>query len=134
MSALTSILQRLQLQGVGTRGQQLFGGTGADIPNAGTIVTVTETGGPRPMRLHTGGAVNQSKVIRQPSFQVVVRSTDYTQAAAKIEQAYNALQFVNTLVEDVFWLDVHPTSELFILPVDANGRNRIAFNIETVRR
>lgn len=134
MSALTSILQRLQLQGVGVRGTTIFAGTGADIPNAGTIVTVTETGGQPPVRLHTGGAINQSKTLRQPSFQVVTRSTDYTQAATKAEQAYNALQFLNTLVEDVFWLDVHPAGEPFTLPVDANGRNRIAFNIETVRR
>lgn len=134
MSALTSILQRLQVQGVGTRGQTIFAGTGADIPNAGTIVTVTETGGARPFELHTGGAVNQSKLIRQPSFQIVARSTNYELAAAKAEQAYNALLFANTQVEDVFWLKVNPLSEPFTLPVDANGRNRVAFNIECVRR
>jgi hypothetical protein len=134
MQALISILQRLQLRGVGIRNQTIFAGTGADIPNAGTIVTVTETGGVAPLRLHTGGIANVAAVIRQPSFQIVARSIDYVQAANKAEQAYVALQFENTLVEGVFWIRVIPLSEPFTLPVDANGRNRVAFNIETVRR
>lgn len=128
MRSIESITLRLEQAGIGVRGVTIFAGTGADIPNAGTIITVTETGGQRPIGTHNAGS------LRQPAFQVVARSTDYRQAAAKIDQAYSALVVNNTMIGDVFWLRIGPIQEPFPLPVDANGRSRLAFNIETIRR
>src|SRR4026208_1013349 len=107
MRPLESMLLRLQQRGVGNYNNAaqaitLFAGTGADIPNAGTIVTVTETGGAKRIGTHNSGS------IKQPSFQIVARSTDYKQAGAKIDAAYAALEFSNTNVGGVFWLRVTP--------------------------
>ena len=137
MRPLESVLLRLQQQGVGNYSNMaqpitLFGGTGVDVPNTGTIITVTETGGPKAIGTHNAGS------LKQPSFQVVARSSNYLLAAAKIDQAYAALGgefgLKNLLVGTVFWLYMNPMSEPFTLPLDANGRNRVAFNVETLRR
>lgn len=129
MRPLESVLLRLEQQGVGVQGTTLFAGTGVDVPNSGTIVTVTETGGQAPQKTHNSG------MLRQPSFQIVARSTDYRLASAKADAAWLALaNVINMTIGGIYWLWMRPEGEVFTLPVDANGRNRVAFNIETVRR
>lgn len=138
MRAIDSVLARLQARGVGVPGTTLFKGTGADLSGAGAIVTVTETGGQKPVTTHRHGS------IKQPSFQVVARNAEYKLAEAKIDQAYLALggqrngvayaPIANVLIGDVFWLFIRPSSEPFTLAVDGQGRSRLAFNIDTAWR
>ena len=136
MRPLETITLRLEQRGVGVRGKNIVWGTGADLPTTEPwIVSVTETGGRGPMDTHNSGS------IKQPTFQVVARAADARVAAAKIDAAYAALgggdkanQIANLVIGDVFWLWIKPRSEPFTLTPDTNNRNRIAFNIEGLRR
>jgi hypothetical protein len=131
---IESIINRLVTRGVGVFGTTIFAGTGADLPNTGTIVTVSETGGQAPIRTHNSGSV------KQPTFQIIARSASYLSAAAKIDECYNALggsdalPIKNMTINGFFWLWIIPTSEPLILPVDANSRSRLTFNVEGVWR
>lgn len=130
---IDAILTRLQTRGVGVKGTTLFQGTGADIPNSGTIIIVTETGGPGPMETQNAGS------IKQPSFQVVAQSNDPRLVGPKIDAAYLALggsdQYIrNVSIDGIFWLWIKPMSEPFVLPPNANGNSRAAFNVESCRR
>lgn len=134
MRVLDAIARRLQDSGVGTEGTTIFAGGDVFIPQDGTsaIITLTETGGRPPDRVHN------SMPILHPSVQIVARADQYPNAAAMIDAAYNALggqnKIVNTTLSGIFFLDIHPTSEPLQLPVDAQGRVRLAFNIDMTRR
>lgn len=131
---LDAIGTRLQDQGVGTQGTTIFAGGDVYLPSSGAVAlfTLTETGGSPPDRVHN------STPIRNPAAQIVARADDYPTAAAAIDLAYDALggsaPIVNTTIAGIFFLDIHPTSEVLQLPVDAQGRVRLAFNIAMKRR
>lgn len=117
-------------------GVTIFAGGDVYLPAEGfpALLSLTETGGAPPDRVHN------AKAIRHPTAQVVVRAGEYPDAAAMIDQAYDALggdetnRIVNVTIEGIFFLDIHPTSEPLQLPVDAQGRVRLAFNIAMTRR
>ncbi len=131
MTPLEAILSRLQTQGVGIPGTNIFAGTTASLPesNAG-FLTITETGGLPPVATHNDGLVS----LRRPSFQVVARAGDYRVASTLIRAAYEALAFSNTTVGDKFFLTSVPIQEPFSLANDGNGRARLAFNVATFLR
>jgi hypothetical protein len=133
---IDAVATRLVSEGVGTKGVTIFAGGDVYLPSAGSpaLLSLTETGGAPPDRVHN------AKAIRHPTAQVVARAGKYPDAAALIDRAYNALggdednRVVNLTIEGIFFLDIHPTSEVLQLPVDAQGRVRLAFNIAMTRR
>lgn len=136
MSTIAAAVQRLVDQGVGVGGQTIFAGTDVDLPVSGTpaILTLLETGGEAPEGTHTDGPV----AFRKPRFQVTARADVYDEASALAELAYAALggrpAIVNLAIAGVFFLWMHPISDFIDLPIDANARVRIAFNVGALRR
>jgi hypothetical protein len=111
-------------------GKTIFAGTDADIPTTGSFLTIIETGGESPIGTHNEGHT----ALRRPGFQVTARATDYRDTSALIQLAYNASRASNVLIGDVYFLTIRPEQEPFGLPLDKNGRSRMAFNVATTRR
>lgn len=136
MRVLDAVATRLESQGVGTKGVTIFAGGDVYLPSSGTpaLLSLTETGGAPADRAHN------TTSIKHPTAQVVVRADTYPDAAAMIDAAYDKLggdennRITNMTIDGIFFLDIHPTSEPLQLPVDAQGRVRLAFNIAMTRR
>ncbi|HEX6880942.1 MAG TPA: minor capsid protein [Terriglobales bacterium] len=131
MTSIDAIIQRLVDEGVGVRGTTIFAGTESDLPTADSgFITVLETGGRPPIGTHNEGPT----ALRQPSFQITARAGKYRVARNLAEQVHTALTFSNLQIGDRFFLYAAPMQEPFSLPNDANGRVRVAVNIETTHR
>jgi hypothetical protein len=135
MRAMDAIVQRLVQKGLGTAGVTLFAGTETDLPvlPANQVLgSVLESGGEPPQTTHSSGS------IRRPHFQVTFRHSRYPDAAAKAEAAWLALGgedgVANVQISDVFFLYIRPQQEPFGMPVDANSRARVSFNVATAWR
>lgn len=86
---LEEIVTILEDAGVGTYGTDIFDSSKADIPTgAGPYLSIIETGGAPPER--TQNSVS-TPAYPQPTAQLVVRATDYTDARTMARAAYNAL-------------------------------------------
>lgn len=131
MSLITAAVLRLVDRGVGVGGTTIFAGTDVDLPTSGTpaILTLLQTGGESPEGTHQDGAA----ALRKPRFQATARADVYDDALALAEAAWAALggkpPIVNLSIGDVFLLWMHPISDFIDLPIDANARVRIAFNV-----
>lgn len=133
MRTLDAIVLRLENLGLGSGGTTIFAGSDVAVPNGpGPFISILETAGRPPL-----GAHNTSS-LRQPGFQIVGRGDIYPDVGTLVDQAYAALGGVdglaNILLGDVFFLTIRPAGEPFNLPNDAQGRVRIAFNVNTIRR
>lgn len=139
MSLITAAVQRLVDRGVGVGGTTIFAGTDVDLPTTGTpaILTLLQTGGEAPVGTQNDGP----GALRKPRFQATARADRYDDALALAEAAWAALggtphdptvprlPIVNLLIGDVFFLWMHPITDFIDLPIDANARVRIAFNV-----
>lgn len=131
MSLITAAAQRLVDRGVGIGGTTIFAGTDVDLPASGTpaILTLLQTGGEAPAGTQNDGPA----VLRKPRFQVTARADVYDDALALAELAWAALggkpPIANLRIGDVFVLWMRPISDFLDLPIDANARVRIAFNV-----
>lgn len=130
---IVAVIQRLVDTGVGVSGTTILAGNAPNnVPPAGVDahLVIHETGGRPPQGTHNEGFTAE----RLPSFQIVAKASRYPDAAAKAEQAYDALRLVNTTISGVFFLTMYPLQDPFELPPDPNGKLRVAFNIATHRR
>lgn len=134
-TTLDAMVERLEDQGVGTGGETIFAGSDIDLPSAGSpaLLTLAESGGFPPMRIHN------SSSIRYPSIQITARGSDYQEVSTLLDEAYEALgggdvKIVNQTIGGVFFLDIHPYTEPLQLPLDAQGRVRLSFNVASTRR
>lgn len=116
-------------QGVATLAQTSVG-TGDDLPTTdGPFLTISGTGGEPREGTHNAGS------LRLPHFQIVARARSYSVAANMAEAAYEKSDKANLLLTGgVFIINMHPINDPFPLPKDANGRNRVAFNVEVRAR
>lgn len=124
---LDEIAARLVAQGVGTVGANIFLGSKAVIPvGAGPYLTLTETGGSAPTRVHNiTGAMTQ-----RPTAQVAVRAQSYFVARTMAKAAYLALDGIfNTTLSGVFYQSITARQEPTDLGLDALERPMVVFNI-----
>lgn len=128
MPVLDELADRLVAQGVGTVGSNILKGSNAVIPTGdGPYITLIETGGTAPTRIHNHvGAHTQ-----RPTVQISVRAKSYKVARDKCVEAYNALDGVfNTLLGTTFYQRITARQEPTDLGRDENGRPMIVFNVE----
>lgn len=125
------IVARLVAQSVGTVGSNIFMGSKAVIPSGdGPYLTVTETGGSAPMRIHNEAIAH----VQLPTAQIAVRAKSYSVARAMIKAAYLALDGVfNTTLSGVFYQSITARQEPTDIGLDALSRPMIVFNIECVK-
>jgi hypothetical protein len=126
---LDEIAAYLATQGVGIVGSSIFLGSKAVIPSgSGPYMSLTETGGTAPTRIHNvPGAHTQ-----RPTAQIMARGTSYKTTRAMIKAAYDALDGkFNTTIGGTFYQKITARQEPTDLGLDEDGsRVTIVFNIE----
>jgi hypothetical protein len=125
---LDEIKDRLVAQGVGVYGSNIFLGSKAIIPTGvGPYLSLTETGGSAPTRIHNvPGAHTQ-----RPTAQVLVRGANYLTTRTMSKAAYAALDGIfNTTLTGVFYQKVTARQEPTDIGLDGENRVMISFNID----
>lgn len=133
METIDAVALRLEQEGVGAGGTTIFMGSDVNFPgNVSAFISIMQTAGKPPIGVHN------STSLRQPALQITARGDRYGDVQILVADAYSALGgdegLSDILIGDVFFLSMRPSSELFDLPPDAQGRVRIAFNVNALRR
>ena len=88
---IEELLKRLEAQGVGTRGSNMFGSSAAQLPDGdGPYLSVIATGGAAPDYIQNLA----SPAYQHASAQIAVRGAKWTEVEAMAYAAYNALSSV----------------------------------------
>ena len=124
---LDEIAARLVSAGVGVLGSSIILGSKGVVPvGDGPYISLAETGGTSPTRIHNQGAAN----TQRPSAQVCVRAKSYLVARAKAKAAYLALDGVfNTDLSGVRYHSITASQEPTDIGLDQLERPMIVFNI-----
>ncbi len=124
---LDEIAAYLVAQGVGVLGSSIILGSRGVIPTGdGPYLSLTETGGMRPTRIHNKTAAN----TRRPSAQILVRAKSYRTARTMIEAAFTALDGVyETTLSGVRYHSITADQEPNDIGLDEKERPMIVFNI-----
>lgn len=132
MPFLDDIAQRLVDANVGIVGSSIFLGAKAVIPaGEGPYLSLTETGGGAPRRIHNVPGAH----VQRPTAQIVARAKSYAVARSKIKEAYDALDGTfNTVLGTTFYLSITARQEPTDIGLDDPGRPMIAFNIEVEKQ
>lgn len=125
---LDDIATHLVQHGVGTVGSDIFLGSKAVIPEGdGPYLSLIETGGSAPTRIHNKKSAN----TQRPTAQVAVRAKSYLVARTMAASAYVALDGVyNTALSGAFYLSITARQEPTDIGLDALKRPMIVFNID----
>lgn len=128
MPFLDDIAARLVAQGVGVLSSNIFYGSRADIPGGnGPYITLIETGGSGPTRIHNDPGAH----TQRPTAQVGVRAMSYSVARAKSREAYLALDGIyNTILGTTFYQSIVARQEPADIGLDSLKRVMIVFNVE----
>lgn len=129
----------LAAQGVGTVGSNIILGSRGKIPTikrntsgvvvegAGPYLSLTETGGTSPLRVHNTVGAH----VQRPSAQICVRATNYLTARTMAKAAYTALDGVfNTILSGVTYYSITAVQEPRDIGLDVVERSMIVFNID----
>jgi hypothetical protein len=93
----------------------------------GPYISLIETGGSGPTRIHNVGTAN----TQRPTVQVVVRAKSYLTARTKAKAAYLALDGVfNTDISGVRYHSITARQEPTDIGLDDKGRPMIVFNLD----
>lgn len=129
MPFLDEIANRIEEQGAGTLGTDMFLSSKASIPSGnGPIISITETGGTTSRRTQNNTAT------QRPSASIIVRASTYPAARARAVLVYEALGgdngLANTFLMGTFYQSIVPKQQLTDLGLDDLSRARVVFNIE----
>ena len=125
---LNELRDRLVSLSLGVYGSNLFLGSKAHIPSEdGPYISLTETGGTGPTRVH-----NQTGALTQrPTVQVLVRAKRYDIARAKAKEVYLALDGTyETVLSGVRYHSIVARQEPADIGLDPQNRVMISFNLE----
>lgn len=125
---LDEIKDRLVAQGVGTFGSNIILGSKGVIPDGdGPILSILETGGTAPLRVHNEAGAH----VQRPSAQILVRGKNYSATRTMAKNAYVALDGVfNATLSGTFYQHILAMQEPTDIGLDAKGRVMISFNVE----
>jgi hypothetical protein len=132
MALLGDLATRLASAGVGVIGTSIFMSSKAAIPSgAGPYLTLIETGGSGPTRVH-----NQTAALTQrPTVQIMVRASTYPTARATAQLAYLALDGIyNTTLSGTYYHSVTARQEPTDIGLDDMARAMVAFNIDVEKQ
>lgn len=125
---LDEIAAYLVANGLGTVGSSIFLGSRAKIPvGVGPYISLTETGGTSPTRVHNLRTAN----TQRPTVQVLVRAQSYLIARTKAKAAYDVLDGVyETTLTGVRYHSITARQEPTDIGLDDQERAMISFNVE----
>ena len=120
---LESIAEKLEVDGVGTRGASLFVHRMPENVDRGVLLLSRLAGTP---------INHELPGLRRTSFQVIVRDIDYASGYAKAEQISQLLSIENQLVGDMNIHWILPKHEPVVYPVSKGDLLEISVNFEAV--
>jgi len=125
---LDELAAHLVSQGVGVLGTSIILGSKGVIPSGdGPYISLIETGGSGPTRIHNTSVAN----TQRPTVQVVVRAKSYLTARTKSKAAYVALDGIfNTTLTGVLYHSITARQEPTDIGLDTLERPMVVFNIE----
>ena len=128
MPFLDELAARLVAQGVGVLGSNITLGSKGIIPEGdGPYISLIETGGTEPTRVHNEASAH----TQRPTAQVLVRAKSYSVARTKAKAAYAALDGVfNTTLSGTYYQSLVARQEPTDIGLDAEARPMIVFNVE----
>jgi len=129
MPFLDEIAAKLVAAGVGALSSNIFLGSGAIIPpGGGPYLTVVETGGMAPLRVHNVPGPH----VQRPTAQVMARGASYSATRAMVKAAYDALDGTwNATLSGTFYQKIAARQEPTDIGLEeGTARRMIAFNIE----
>jgi len=112
-------------------GAQIVYGQKYKYAATGEYITLTETGGTSPYRIHNTGAVPS---YRRPGMQIGVRAATFDRAMDLAQASYSAVVLRDTDINGVRYVYIEPDQEPYPVGLDANGRERVAFNIRAMKK
>lgn len=129
---LDEIVDRLVSQGVGTFGVNIFVSSIAVIPPGdGPYLTLVETGGSGPARMHNGAT-------QRPTAQITSRATTEVVSRAFLKSAYDALGGAdglhNITLLGVKYVSITPRQEPTDVGLDGEARSTFVFNIDAEKQ
>lgn len=131
-TVLDGVIAQLVAADCGKAGTSIFAGSDVNLPLSGTYITVMQTAGRAPDRMHN------ATTVRRPGVQLTARGDIYQTVEALAEKAWVALggltALTNVTLGDMFFLSMFPAGDKFQLPNDKNGMVRIAFNVFITHR
>lgn len=127
MALIQDIAQKLQDDGVGTRGTDIFLGQdpdNADIPT--NVIIIYE---------ESGLAPSVDLPEQRPTFQVYVRNSSYLTGRAKIEAVYDSLhQTLGETVGGTYFYNIFAQGAPGHIGRDGHGRNEFTLNFRAHTR
>lgn len=129
---LDEIAAYLVAQGVGVIGSSIFKGSKALIPvGDGPYISLTETGGSAPLRVHNERGAH----VQRPTVQVLVRAKSYIVARQKAKDVYVVLDGVfNTALSGVFYQSITARNDPTDIGLDSEERPMISFNLQVEKQ
>ena len=124
MSLLEDISLRLETQGRGTRGTDIFIGRQPSGPD--DIITIWEFLGQEP--INTMGPSGTAPAYKRPRFQVQVRNTSYAAAQTLADQVFSDLHWFKGTINGTEYLLIRSLNQPFSLGEDENKRARLNCN------
>ena len=130
MSLLEDISLRLDTQGRGTRGTNLFISRSPDSPD--NVVVVWEFMGQEPY--NTMGPSGTAPYVKRPRFQIVVRNTSYASAQTLADQIFTDLHWFSGTIDSTDYLLIRALDQPFSIGEDENRRAQLACNYRSWNR
>ena len=132
MSFIDDIASRLVAQGAGVINVSIFRGSTALIPTGdGPYISITETGGTAPTRVHNMKIAS----TQRPTAQIVTRAKTYQVARSQARLAYLALDGVfNMVINGILYHQITARQEPTDIGKDESGRAMVAFNIDAQKQ
>jgi|TARA_R110002020_G_scaffold2230_4_gene10432 hypothetical protein len=124
MALLTDISARLDSQGRGTRGTDIFVARSPSSPD--NVIVIYEFMGQEPY--NTMGPSGTAPYVKRPRFQVVVRNTSYASAQTLADQVYSDLHWFKGTIGSTSYLLIRALNQPFSMGEDENKRAQLACN------
>mgnify|MGYP001617170488 CR=1 FL=1 len=131
MPFLDELADRLVAQGIGVLSANIIKGSKGIVPKGdGPYISLIETGGAGPTRVHNLASAN----TQRPTAQVLVRARSYSVARLKAKDVYEVLDGIfNTTLSGTFYQSIVARQEPEDIGLDAEARPMIVFNVEAER-
>jgi len=124
MSLLEDISLRLESQGRGTRGTNIFIGRSPDAPD--DLIVIWEMMGQEPY--NTMGPSGTAPYVKRPRFQIQIRNTSYASAQTLSDQVYSDLHWFTGTIDSTSYLLIRALNQPFSIGEDENRRTQLVCN------
>ena len=124
MSLLEDVSLRLENQGRGTRGTNIFIGRQPDSPD--NLIIVWELMGQAPY--NTMGPSGTAPYVKRPRFLVQIRNTSYADAQTLADQVYSDLHWLTGTIGSTRYMLIRALNQPYSVGEDENRRAQLACN------